>query len=369
MPRRFSFGRVGKAMLGVVAALVGLAVIEGILRIGWYGAERLASVRERVAFENPSDPSQRSLAVPLAISENVGGALRWNLQSNVLTYPDRHLLFRVQPNPTHEPVFCYEGIDELGFRNRTPAPPADVRVLLLGDSCAFGWGICKLENTLGPAIERQMLARGIRAAVFSRAQPGYSTAQGLILFRRWFASTAPHVVVLYFGWNDGRIANGMTDAEALRVMPLLSSEPIQFLVGTAMFRTLEAAERSILPTVWAANRARPAARPRVSRAESLANLRAMTTEARTAGAEVVVIPGLYTGGKFSPVPDIDGYNREIAEGLRGEATVLDLPEMMPGSAAAASYFQPDGYHPNARGASFIAAAVAAAVGNEPHLGS
>lgn len=89
-------------------------------------------------------------------------------------------------------------INERGFRGPSwPATRTGKRVLVLGDSFAFGWGV---------AYERSFAAR-LQAEhpewqVLDAAVSGYATDQELLLARRLVPELAPDVVVCVFCSND-----------------------------------------------------------------------------------------------------------------------------------------------------------------------
>ena len=354
---------------GIAIAGAMLLSLEMGLRLVWrYAGSADSSLTE---LENRSDPSATRIALPTSVVEGLGSSQRFGVQSNVLTYPDSHLLFHVRPNPTHAPVYCYEGIDALGYRTggllemRTRVRTGAVRVLLLGDSCAFGWDICPFEQTIGPQLERLLASDRHSAEVINLAQPGYSTAQGLLLFRRWFPELRPDFVVLYFGWNDLFPTLGMTDAQMLRLMPIAASPFAQGMMKTALYKTFAWAA-----SLWSFDRrklivAPTATRVRVPLDESVANIRAMVDASNAAGARVLIVVPAH-GRQFRHRElHIDLFNRVIAASLRGNATLVPLPAMQAGDDDAAMYFNGDGFHPNARGAHYIADAVAAAIIRQP----
>lgn len=100
------------------------------------------------------------------------------------------------------PVFEYTAtVDGRGFRGTGPAekPDPDVtRILLLGDSMVWGWGVDD-EDTLGAQLGG---ALGTGYDVVSLGTPGYSTDQELLhLVDQGFA-LEPELVVLVFVLND-----------------------------------------------------------------------------------------------------------------------------------------------------------------------
>ena len=67
------------------------------------------------------------------------------LADSTFRVPDAELLYRVKSNPTGNPLGGYTNINAEGFRGRLfsgqPKQAGTKRIMILGDSCAFGWGI------------------------------------------------------------------------------------------------------------------------------------------------------------------------------------------------------------------------------------
>lgn len=108
------------------------------------------------------------------------------------------------------------GANEDGFigdripRKRTAAVP---RVAALGDSCTQFGDPPYVEILRDELVKR--LGRPVES--LNAGVSGYSTHQGLLRWRRDVADLRPDVVVLYFGWNDHWVAQGMTDGGRLAV--------------------------------------------------------------------------------------------------------------------------------------------------------
>src|SRR5262249_22181313 len=91
-------------------------------------------------------------------------------------------------------------LNSWGYRDRE-FPPSDQararpRVLVLGDSFAFGWGISDHEDMLGPQLERELgRTRNAGADVFTIALPGLNTLHEIGLFLRDGRRLKPDVVV------------------------------------------------------------------------------------------------------------------------------------------------------------------------------
>lgn len=107
-------------------------------------------------------------------------------------------------------------INSKGFRGPEPdSRPVDLRILALGNSCTFGWGVpweqswtCRLEHL----IEAETDIGNVE--VINAGVPGYSSHQGRIYFEKRLVDLRPDMVLVTFGWNDHWVAGkGITDAD------------------------------------------------------------------------------------------------------------------------------------------------------------
>ncbi|MBX3023595.1 SGNH/GDSL hydrolase family protein [bacterium] len=91
-------------------------------------------------------------------------------------------------------------LDAEGWRQPEPARPAVAaqRVLVLGDSFAWGWGVGQGE--VFTDLLQAALSPGV--AVYNRGVIGFGTAQEYLLLRRELAARAYDAVVLLFFIND-----------------------------------------------------------------------------------------------------------------------------------------------------------------------
>jgi lysophospholipase L1-like esterase len=91
--------------------------------------------------------------------------------------------------------------DGQGLRNPPPpgAATARHRVLVVGDSITFGWGVNN-DQTFVALLQQKL--RGEGTAVMGAAMPGLGTAQETMLVRRFAPEFHPDVVVLSFTLND-----------------------------------------------------------------------------------------------------------------------------------------------------------------------
>jgi lysophospholipase L1-like esterase len=83
-----------------------------------------------------------------------------------------------------------------------PPPPGGVRILVLGDSFAFGVG-AKQEESYPARLEAILRSRGVRAQVLNAGTPGYSVPDAVSWFQAHGWALEPDVVLLtVFTGND-----------------------------------------------------------------------------------------------------------------------------------------------------------------------
>jgi hypothetical protein len=78
---------------------------------------------------------------------------------------------------------------------------ASHRLLVAGDSFAFGWGV-EGDQMISARLQDGLAARGVQTAVLTAGVPGYSTDQEYLLWRRLEPQLRPEVVVLLLSGND-----------------------------------------------------------------------------------------------------------------------------------------------------------------------
>ena len=114
--------------------------------------------------------------------------------------------WRMQPKADAETIKTREGnsfvlttnADGLRTSARKARLPGIRRVVIMGDSTVFGWGVSDGETfpdalgvALGPGVE-----------VINAGQPGYSTTQMVALFERSIAAFSPDVLVVFVPMHD-----------------------------------------------------------------------------------------------------------------------------------------------------------------------
>lgn len=181
-------------------------------------------------------------------------------------------------------------INEAGLRGDPPTESAGVyRVLCLGDSITFGDKLDQSE-TYPAALGRLLRERwpGKPVEVVNAGVPGYSSLQGLKLWRR-LESTEPAVVIVAFGFNDAWPSR-VTDRESLPEEGDFLGSLRSLLRKSQTYNALRAA----LLKARAALRTDEAPAPggstgrRVSTAETEANVRTILRGAHARGIFAIV---------------------------------------------------------------------------------
>jgi len=216
-------------------------------------------------------------------------------------------------------------------------------IVFMGDSCTE-FGTYPTRTLALLAASHAPLATGVKVGV-----GGWSSAQGLVQLRRDVIPIHPHVITVYYGWNDHWKALGLTDPEILRTHRLrLLAADLRLAQLWLRVETAVAARRSSPPN-------------RVPAADYQANLRAIAGEARAAGIQTVFVtaPSNHVQG-HEPEYLARRHVRSLAEvvplhaqyvAMTREAAAASGAHLCDAAAAFAAlpephdrYFQKDGIH-------------------------
>jgi lysophospholipase L1-like esterase len=165
-------GRLGLALLSCV---VTLGLVEAVLRLA--PAWSRVTIRDGHFVFNPYRPDGR-----LAFTLNPGVRIR---------HVDRDFSVAIAVN----------ALGMRGPERGTAKPPGTRRILLLGDSFAFGWGV-EQEEAFGARLERLLAPRVGPVEVWSAAVPGWSTDQQYLYLHARGLVLEPDLVLLAVGEND-----------------------------------------------------------------------------------------------------------------------------------------------------------------------
>jgi lysophospholipase L1-like esterase len=267
-------------------------------------------------------------------------------------------------------------VGSLGLRGPEVAEPSpgSRRVLVLGDSVAFGWGLEEAESF--PARLAQALGRlGTPAEVLNAGVPGYSLPSSVALYRELAPALAPHAVLLALSLNDFTPTPGLSPLGILVAFDatpppgwLAHSELVAFLrwrIGAlrAALAPGEAADRGARAALFL-RRAAIASRERFYAEEGGAGWEALERalaelrERAVAGGAALLVAIFPDEDQLEQpserrLPQQRWAGRCAALGLR----CLDLAPAF-ARAAAGGQLMSDLQHPNARGSEAAAAAVA-----------
>lgn len=294
--------RIGAGLLAALASLLVLAAIEGALRLLPEPPERLSPAVfldrqggleeiERAILDELRNEAPEALGVNRIYVEDE--ALFWRLRPGVSVAGKNYLV----PRAPRERLPFTVTVNEHGFRGPAPAakkPPGALRVVAVGNSSTFGWGVNDGETY--PARLQELLrgrVAGRRVEVMNAGVPGYSSFQGTRLLAESVLPLAPDCVVLSFGFNDSRRA-ATTDSAfaAARARPL--ARAARLAGQLVLYRTLERAiRRAGAGGGGADGRLSPAAADRrevrVPVGEFDARMREMLRMVRAAGARPILL--------------------------------------------------------------------------------
>ncbi len=131
--------------------------------------------------------------------------LPW-LDPQTLYQPDPALHYRMRPSQTSFTADKPCRTNSLGLRGGEIAiakPPGVRRVLVLGDSIAFGFGVAE-DATFSHLLEQRLNAEGTgtRWEVINAGQPAFNTTQEVTYFAREGIAFDPDTVIIAVYWND-----------------------------------------------------------------------------------------------------------------------------------------------------------------------
>jgi len=248
--------------------------------------------------------------------------------------------------------------------------PGTFRVVALGNSCTFGWGV-PYNNIWTTRLETSLHSRWETGdvEVINAGVPGYSSHQGLIYLRNELFDLDPDILLIMFGWNDHWSAgHNIPDAEqqppsqwVLAVHNAVSPLKLyQFLRKVVLTVTDE--EKEVRLDGVGTKR-------RVSLDEFYTNLISIIREARRHNVEpVLLIPPVasleqYFAGTSSTLHSLHGmYQKEIHRVARREGVgLVDLQAAFDKDDRLYDDAQGDPVHFNARGHAVTAGAILEAI--------
>ena len=176
--------------LALVTTIVTLLGVEGILRLAYYFRE-----------------DRRSLEVQLQSRAQARSSMH-DLSLGDIVRPSRHagIVYELKPNVRGQfmgqpVVISSQGLHDFEYSRRKE--PGTFRIVGVGDSSLFGWGV-PFEDSGLKVLERRLneKSRGQKFEVMNFAVPGYNTAMEAETFVQRCLEYAPDLVLLNFNTND-----------------------------------------------------------------------------------------------------------------------------------------------------------------------
>jgi len=307
----------------------------------------------------------------------------------------RYIQYKLKPNLDLKAVNPFNDIEvrkntmfritsnKEGFRTRQFAPKKEgvLRIVSLGDSSTFGWGVDP-EYTYQSLLERRLAqSRGRAVEVFNLGISGHTTRHGLGVLQHYAWGLKPDLLLVSFGGNDARFM--------LQPIDQMLAADETFIGGVRWtlfkFKTFKLLRRWMLSaydpfkSLAKSPEAKRSLVPAVPPEGYKANLKTMIAEARRRGVAVVLIgvcsPDTYLNGmaevaQSENVPFVDVkqlFQDNIAALKEGRLYKEEIDyyrniygdEEMAGNSW--MYVTTDGCHPNRAGTNLIADALVPAV--------
>ena len=389
-------GRPGRGVVRLAnwsLALGSLAIFAGLAE----ATARLVDLRPRLgqAVVNPAWLGNRWLGRSDYLERLAqAGLLRryydlyqWNRFLVYSLRPNRELelIDPLAPAAIHERTKWTARTNSRGFRTpefEIARTPGRRRVVTLGDSSTFGWGV-EVEDAYPERLRRELAARRDldpeSVEVINLGVPGYSTFQGRVQLELVGLPLQPDVVVWSYLANDGT-ATGESDHRTLERRLGWEGALLEFLHRSAAYEALEAwvrAARSRLQPPEEPDASDPAARNVANYGEAARNIRDAVLLARQAGVPMVLLAQcvrrevsgvLFQAAERVNAPLLDATalldasleavatdpefaaQRALLADRYGEHTLRTNPHLV--------VFLPDNCHPNAIGHQLVAEALA-----------
>lgn len=361
-------GKFLKEILFTVIAVVGtVLLLEGALYLA-----------SPFYIEQQKDKEPKSADVTDAVYEKLPETITYHIQSNALTQFNEELIFSVRPNPGGAPVNGYTGINRFGFRGPvfdSVLASNEKKIMILGDSCAFGWGILDYSDAFANQLQQKLDKNGKELKLYNFGQPGYSSYQGMLLFDRWFAKVKPDTLILYFGWNNLWESDFLNDEETVALLQLAASPMVKRAKNSSIYKFAEFAINKVVGVKEVAEQQRRGSALRnvgseyirVPITDMLDQYDHMIKQAKSAGTKVIVIAPPFSAFKFRRYKYMSDLNRVIYGKFKEDVYFPDLARIRPENPISTDSFIGDGFHPNKDGAEYIANALYDIIVNDPAM--
>jgi len=163
-------------ILLVLSVIVGLFAIEIALRIAGYNPLAQMGVSRQVFLRTSNAPMLQYELIPLAVGQGWGTRV---------------------------------SVNSAGFRDREYPIPRNsgYRIIVLGDSITFGFGLANVEDTYPKQLERLLHDYGLTSEVLNFGVAGYDLVNYVGLLEYRGLQFAPDLVVIGYCLNDIGVAS------------------------------------------------------------------------------------------------------------------------------------------------------------------
>jgi len=276
-----------KSVFAIIALLLALVGAEIALRVAGVAESDLRALEMR---RDLGDFVQ-FLEHDINVEKSVGGSLY---------IEDPELLWRLRPDfegwardfflmtVTDKAPRWHFKINKRGFRGNDfedKTLPGTYRVLCLGDSCVFGFGVDEGDTfpvRLTAGLEA--VCPACRFEVINMGVPGYTSRQGVELAKRWIPRLKPNAVIIAYGTNDWW-RRELTDDEAMERAQTTGALLNRFLRRSAIVKFLSSGVQN-KPKI---DRKDILSAHRVSRPEYEKNIAAISRLASEHGTKVALM--------------------------------------------------------------------------------
>ncbi len=283
-------------------AVVGLVAVDLALAGAWRGHETAIRARVRSRAFLAGFTVAFLLVVPLGLLERGCrllsdlGLLKYHraIQTVWRAGDDdwRMATITGDENREPDPVLLWRPVARKPFSSQrfkgpevaVPKPAGVVRVMCYGDSLTDGPPKGGWPTWLGAILEHRFPGR--KCEVLNAGVAGYSSHQGLLRFLQEVDRYQPDLLIASYGWNDAAQAAGEADKD-FKIPPWPFVMGQRLLVRYRAYLVLMEYTRRLRPSPPAALAYER--RPRVSRADYLANLARFEVEARKRGVPILFL--------------------------------------------------------------------------------
>ncbi|MCY4027367.1 MAG: GDSL-type esterase/lipase family protein [Acidobacteria bacterium] len=206
-----------KLALAIASPALFLLVSEAVVRVS--GIETEVARNENfdiavpvwlLADENWADIMRGRLAQPRGVRAIDVGWLRHFEEARYIEYKLKPNVRVSAVNPFNDIevrkgiAFRFESNSD-GFRTQElePKAPGTARIVTLGDSSTFGWGV-NAAYTYQSLLEDRLNRRPGRVDVLNLGISGHTSRHGRAVFDHYARALDPDLLVISFGANDGR---------------------------------------------------------------------------------------------------------------------------------------------------------------------